>query len=111
MQRVWVQSPVGELRSHMPCGQKNQNIKQKQYCNEFNTDFKNGPHQKKLKKEKRPARKQYKNNSEIGCVTQNYRRLKKSSLYGHHDKSHKSAKLGISMSVIGNLGGCSCTRT
>ena len=24
---------------------KNQNIKQKQYCNEFNKDFKNGPHQ------------------------------------------------------------------
>ena len=26
---------------------KNQNIKQKQYCNEFNKGFKNGPHQKK----------------------------------------------------------------
>ena len=26
---------------------KIQNIKQKQYCNEFNEDFKNGPHQKK----------------------------------------------------------------
>ena len=26
---------------------KNQNIKQKQYCNNFNKDFKNGPHQKK----------------------------------------------------------------
>ena len=23
-----------------------QNIKQKQYCNQFNKDFKNGPHQK-----------------------------------------------------------------
>ena len=35
---------------------KNQNIKQKQYCNRFNKDFKNGPHQKKkkiLKKKKR----------------------------------------------------------
>ena len=29
---------------------KNQNIKQKQYCNKFNKDFKNGPHQKKKKK-------------------------------------------------------------
>ena len=30
---------------------KNQNIKQKQYCNKFSKDFKNGPHQKKsLKK-------------------------------------------------------------
>ena len=26
---------------------KNENIKQKQYCNKFNKDFKNGPHQKK----------------------------------------------------------------
>ena len=32
---------------------KNQNIKQKQYCNKFNKDFKNnGPHQKILKKKK-----------------------------------------------------------
>ena len=31
---------------------KNQNVKQKQYCNKFNEDFKNGPHQKSLKKEK-----------------------------------------------------------
>ena len=31
---------------------KNQNIKQKQYCNKFNKDFKNGPHQKNLKKKK-----------------------------------------------------------
>ena len=29
---------------------KNQNIKQKQYCNEFNKDFRNGPHQKSLLK-------------------------------------------------------------
>ena len=27
---------------------KNQHIKQKQYCNKFNKDFKNGPHQEKL---------------------------------------------------------------
>ena len=26
---------------------KNQNIKQKQYCNKFNKDFENGPHQTK----------------------------------------------------------------
>ena len=31
---------------------KNQNVKQKQYCNKFNKDFKNGPHQKDLKKKK-----------------------------------------------------------
>ena len=29
-------------------GWKNQNIKQKQYCNKFNKDFKNGPRQKNL---------------------------------------------------------------
>ena len=27
---------------------KNQDIKEKQYCNKFNKDFKNGPHQKNL---------------------------------------------------------------
>ena len=27
---------------------KNKNIKQKQYCNKFNKDFKNGPHPKKI---------------------------------------------------------------
>ena len=32
---------------------KYQNIKQKQYCNKFNKDFKNGPHQKNLKKKKK----------------------------------------------------------
>ena len=32
---------------------ENQNIKQKQYCNKFNKDFENGPHQKKKKKLKK----------------------------------------------------------
>ena len=33
----------------IPCAfqTKNQNIKQKQYCNKFNKDFKTGPHKKK----------------------------------------------------------------
>ena len=44
MQGVQVQSLTGELISHVPCGQKNQNIRQKQYSNKFNKDFKNGPH-------------------------------------------------------------------
>ena len=35
---------------------KNQNIKQKQYCNKFNKDFKNGPHQKEKKKRKKLSR-------------------------------------------------------
>ena len=39
-------SLVSKLRSHMAHGQKSQNIKQKQDCNKFNEDFKNGPHQK-----------------------------------------------------------------
>ena len=34
---------------------RNQNIKQKQFCNKFNKDFKNGPHpeKKNLKKKKK----------------------------------------------------------
>ena len=43
MQGAQVRSLVRELRSHIPPGQKNQNVKQKQYCNKFNKDFKNGP--------------------------------------------------------------------
>ena len=31
---------------------KNQNMKQKQYCNKLKKDCKNGPHQKSLKKKK-----------------------------------------------------------
>ena len=31
---------------------ENQDIKQKQYCNKFNKDFKNGPHQKNKNKRK-----------------------------------------------------------
>ena len=49
MQEVGVQFLVRELRFHVPHGQKKQNIRQKQYCNKFNGDFKNGLHQKKLK--------------------------------------------------------------
>ena len=51
MQGVQVWSLVRELRSHMPRSQKTENIKQKQYCNKFNKEFKNGPHQKKKKLE------------------------------------------------------------
>ena len=37
----------------MPHSQKKTvNIKQKQYCNKFSKDFKNGPHEKNLKKKK-----------------------------------------------------------
>ena len=36
MQKMWVQSLVGKLKSHIPQGLKNQNMKQKQYCNKFN---------------------------------------------------------------------------
>ena len=45
MEEVQVQSLVRELKSHMPYGQK-------QCWNEFNKDFKNGPHQKKNLKKK-----------------------------------------------------------
>ena len=43
--------PGWELRSHMPHSKRPKNIKQKQYWNKFNKDFKNGPHPKKEKKE------------------------------------------------------------
>ena len=41
--------PGWELRS-MPCGQKKQNIKQKQYCNKFNEDLKKKFTSKKRKR-------------------------------------------------------------
>ena len=44
---------VREQRSHMPRGQRVNTIKQKQYCNKFNKDFKNGPGHKNLKKKKK----------------------------------------------------------
>ena len=47
MQRGWVQSLIGELKSHMPHSQSTKNIKQKQYRYKFNNLFKNGPHRKK----------------------------------------------------------------
>ena len=43
LQGVQVSSLVVELRSHMPCAKKNK-TKEKQYCNKFNKDCKNGPH-------------------------------------------------------------------
>ena len=39
---------LGTKISHASC-QKNQNIKQKQYCNKFNKDFKNSQKKKKEK--------------------------------------------------------------
>ena len=50
MQGFWVQSLVRELRCYELWGQKPKHKKQKQYCNKFNTDFKNGPFFKNLKK-------------------------------------------------------------
>ena len=41
------QPVVQELGSHVPGSQKNQNVKQKRYCNQFSKDFKNSPQQKK----------------------------------------------------------------
>ena len=35
-----------------------QNHTQKQYCNKFSKDVKNGPHQKKLKEKQKPAKRQ-----------------------------------------------------
>ena len=48
MQRVWVGSLVREMISHLPCGQKTQNIKERQYCDKFNKDLKKKKRRKKL---------------------------------------------------------------
>ena len=42
---------------------KNQNIKQKQYCNKFSKDFKTGPHQKKSLQKKKKEMIMYKMHS------------------------------------------------
>ena len=36
--------PIREVKSHMAWRPERQNLKQKQYYNKFNKDFKNGPH-------------------------------------------------------------------
>ena len=46
--------PGGVAKIPHALGPKNQNIKQKQYCNKFNKDFKIGPHQKKILKKNKP---------------------------------------------------------
>ena len=42
-------SPVWGVKIPHDLGPKSQNIKQKQYCKQFNEDFKNGRHKKKNK--------------------------------------------------------------
>ena len=53
---AWGMGPIPGWGTKIPhvSGQK-PNIKQKQYCNKFNKDFKNGPPQKKKKKKKNIA--------------------------------------------------------
>ena len=48
-------TPSGEAKIPHASRSKKQNIKQKQYCNKSNKDFKYGPHQKNLKKKKKAA--------------------------------------------------------
>ena len=56
MQAVQLRYLVRKLRPHMSSGQKqnktkqNTTLEQKQYCNKFNKDFKNGPHELKKKR-------------------------------------------------------------
>ena len=56
---------------------KNQNIKQKQYCNKFNKDFKFGPHQNKkiLKKNKDSTYLQIQSHSEVLGVRTSTQRI------------------------------------
>ena len=46
---VWVQSLVGKLKSHILMAKNPEHRQQKQYCNKFSKDFKNGSCQKKKK--------------------------------------------------------------
>ena len=50
VQEMHVWSLIGQLRSHMPGGQNNQNKKKEQYRNKFNKDFKKMIHIKKINK-------------------------------------------------------------
>ena len=49
LSNAWGAGSIPGLEAKIPhtSGPKNQNIKQKQYYNKFNKDFKNGPRQKK----------------------------------------------------------------
>lgn len=52
MQKGQVRSLLGEPRSHMPCDQKHENIKQKEHCNKLNKAFKNVGEGRDWKKKK-----------------------------------------------------------
>ena len=45
--------PDWEAKTLHASSPKNQSVKQKQYCNKFSKDFKNGPHPKKFLKKKK----------------------------------------------------------
>ena len=47
VQGMWVQSLTARISHASLPG--DQNMEQRQYCNKFNKDFLNGPHQKKKK--------------------------------------------------------------
>jgi len=46
----WVQVPSAKISHASRPKKKEQNIKQQQYCNKFNKDFKNGSHHQKILK-------------------------------------------------------------
>ena len=62
-----VLSLVRVLRSHIPGGKK---AKQKQYCNKFNKDLKNDPHQKKKKEEEEKEEREWGRKREGGLAKQ-----------------------------------------
>ena len=53
MQGVLVQSPGRELRSMCLAAKISRHKKEKRYCNKFNKDFEDDPHQKEKKKHKK----------------------------------------------------------
>ena len=61
-------SSIPGLGAKIPPALGQYKTKQKQYCNKFNNDFKNGPHQKKKKKTMTTYLRSFKNQNGVTMV-------------------------------------------
>ena len=50
---------LGSYETTCLAAKKPERNQQKQYCNKFNKDFKNGPHERKSKKKKKTERREW----------------------------------------------------
>ena len=75
---------------------KDQNIKQKQYCNKFNENFKNGSHnnKKKLRKKKiiRQPQRELSHIWRLGTLEQQVRSLSSRGLHGRGGNTREKAQ-------------------